>query len=108
MTQTAPRFANGDLDALIRRQKTGYSLEQPFYRDAEIFERDMERIFNKLWLLVDHESRIPAAGDYFLLDVAGESIIILRGGDGAVRAFYNVCRPSRSRQTREPRWRQTL
>ncbi len=108
MNQTAPRFANGDLDALIRRQKTGYSLEQPFYRDAEIFERDMERIFNKLWLLVDHESRIPAAGDYFLFDVAGESIIILRGGDGAVRAFYNVCRHRGSRVCLEREGRKRL
>lgn len=82
---------------LIRRQHSGFSLEQPFYRDPEIFEREMERLFTRQWLLVDHESRIPAPGDYLLFEIAGESIIVIRSSGGEVNAFFNVCRHRGSR-----------
>ncbi len=85
------------LSELIDRQRPGFSLEQPFYRDPEIFEREMDRVFMRQWLLVDHVSRIPEAGDYLLFEIAGESIIVIRSEEGAVNAFFNVCRHRGSR-----------
>lgn len=85
------------IEALAKRQRPGYSLEQPFYVDPTVFERDLERIVAKQWLFVDHASRLVKAGDYILYDVAGESIILVKGRDGAVRAFFNVCRHRGSR-----------
>ena len=41
--------------------------------------------------MVDHISRIPNPGDYFVFDAEKESIIVIRGRDNEVRAFYNVC-----------------
>lgn len=93
---------------LIDRHRPGFALEQPFYRDAKIFEQDMARIFRRLWLLVDHESRIPETGHYFLFEVAGESIIIIRGTEGEVRAFYNVCRHRGSRVCTAPTGRRKV
>ncbi len=95
-------MANGNLKALIERQRPGFSLEQVFYLDPDIFARDMERVFARQWLLADHVSRIPEVGDYFLFNIGGESIIILRSGAEEVRAFYNVCRHRGSRICQAP------
>lgn len=92
-----PALNGPAIDELIARQKPGFSLEQPFYADHSIFERDMARMFRRQWLFVDHASRIPAAGDYLLYEIAGESIILLRDRAGSVRAHYNVCRHRGSR-----------
>jgi len=90
-------------DDLVARQTPGMSLEQPFYTDRAIFERDLERIVTRQWLFVDHVSAIPEAGDYLLYEVAGESIILIRGKDGQINAFYNVCRHRGSRICLAPR-----
>ena len=68
------------------------TLPQKYYISEQMFEREKERIFRKYWLCVGHQSRIPNAGDYFLLNIFQESVIILRDKQGAVRAFHNVCR----------------
>lgn len=88
---------NNGLKALIQARTPGFSLEQPFYRDPAIFALDMERIFSRYWLFAGHESRIPAPGDYFLFELADESLVVVRGADGVIRAFYNVCRHRGSR-----------
>ena len=91
-----------DVESLIARQRPGFTLDQPFYTHPDIFTRDFERIISRKWLFADHVSRIPNPGDYFLYEVAGESIIVLRGGEGEVRAFFNVCRHRGSRIRTEP------
>ncbi|NQV43494.1 MAG: aromatic ring-hydroxylating dioxygenase subunit alpha [Rhodospirillales bacterium] len=90
-----------DIGALIDTYEDGYSLDQPFYLDQGIFDADFERVIEPMWLFVDHVSRIPNAGDYFLFEIAGESIIVVRGRDQEIRAFYNVCRHRGSRICRE-------
>src|SRR5512140_3197895 len=68
------------------------TLPQKYYTSQAIFEREVERVFKSYWLCAGHQSRIPNAGDYFLLNVFSESLIILRDRQGGVHAFYNVCR----------------
>lgn len=68
------------------------TLPQKYYTSDEVFEREKERIFNTYWICAGHQSRIPNPGDYFLLNLFGESIIILRDKEKQIRAFYNVCR----------------
>jgi len=80
------------LRELIAAQPKGRALQQAFYSDPAIYALDMERIFMRRWLCVGHESRIPNSGDFFVHAVAGESLIIVRGGDHEVRALVNVCR----------------
>ena len=53
----------------------------------EYFPEEMKRIYFKQWLMVDHISRIPNPGDYFVFDAEKESIIVIRGRDNEVRAF---------------------
>jgi phenylpropionate dioxygenase-like ring-hydroxylating dioxygenase large terminal subunit len=91
-----------EVQRLAGAQRPGYGLERIFYTDERVFEYDLERIFKRYWLFVGHESRIPKAGDFFIYEIARESLIIIRGQDGAVRALFNVCRHRGSRVCTEP------
>jgi Rieske 2Fe-2S family protein len=73
------------------------SLSQRYFVSPEIFAQEQEKIFSEQWVLVGHQSQIPKAGDYFIADVAGESLIIVRDKRGAIHGFYNVCRHRGSR-----------
>ena len=80
------------LEQLINNQVKDWSLDQEFYKNKEIFDLEIEKIYMNSWLLAGHESQIPNTGDYFLFNLLSESVIIIRGKDGKVRAFMNVCR----------------
>lgn len=69
-----------------------FSLPGWIYGDEEFHALEMERIFRPSWQIVCHVNEIPAPGDYRTLDYLGESVIVIRGNDGQVRAFANVCR----------------
>lgn len=62
------------------------------YRDPQFFEREIEKVLLPSWQVVCHESDLPEPGDYQRLDFVGRPIFVIRGEDGALRAFYNVCR----------------
>jgi Rieske 2Fe-2S family protein len=68
------------------------ALPRAAYLDADVWETERERIFAREWTVVGRASDAPETGDWFLGEVGGESLLIVRGGDGALRAFYNVCR----------------
>ena len=83
--------------SLIDAQADRTALEQAFYSDYEIYQRDIEEIFLQSWLYAGHMSEIPKVGDWFLFELAGESIIIVRAADNKVNALVNVCRHRGSR-----------
>jgi Rieske 2Fe-2S family protein len=85
------------LNELVSRQRPGYTLEQPFYVDPEIFAVDLERIYRRHWLFAGPTCRLRSSGDYFTYDVAADALVILRDGAGEIRAFHNVCRHRGSR-----------
>ena len=67
------------------------------YDSEELCELEKEVIFRRSWLFVGHVNEIPKAGDYLTLDVADERALVVRGDDGKVRAFHNLCRHRGSR-----------
>jgi phenylpropionate dioxygenase-like ring-hydroxylating dioxygenase large terminal subunit len=73
------------------------SLPGWLYHDPEYFAVEMERVIRPAWQIVCHEGEIPCPGDWRTIDYLGESVIVIRGGDGAARAFANVCRHRGSR-----------
>ena len=77
------------------------TLEGRYYHAPEIFEQERERIFARDWICVGRLEQLEHAGDFFLAGVAGESLIIARGKDDRVRAFYNVCRHRGTRMCTE-------
>ncbi len=72
------------------------ALERTLPRDAyfsdAVWRLEKERIFAHEWLCAGREDQLPAAGDYLALDVAGESVLVVRTRAGGLRAFYNTCR----------------
>jgi carnitine monooxygenase subunit len=75
----------------------GWSLPAWTYRDPEFFAAEQERVFAPAWQVLCHESDLPGPGDWHTLDYIGESVIVVRGRDRALRAFANVCRHRGSR-----------
>ena len=73
------------------------SLPAWIYHDPEFFELEKQAIFRTSWQLVCHQSDVPGVGDYHSFDFLGESVVTLRGEDGQVRSFHNVCRHRASR-----------
>jgi Rieske 2Fe-2S family protein len=61
------------------------------YSSAGVFEREREHIFHRSWFYVCRADRL-AAGDRFVADVAGESVLLVKDRDGRVHAHANVCR----------------
>ena len=58
----------------------------------EIYDLEVERIINRNWILAGHQSELPEPGDFKVFNVAKESAIIVRGSDGELKGFANVCR----------------
>jgi glycine betaine catabolism A len=65
-------------------------------RDAYVADcvwvEERERIFAHQWFVVGRVDDVATPGDYLRADVAGEQVLVVRGEDGALTAFYNVCR----------------
>ncbi len=86
-----------ELSTRIHSHKPGHALARDFYTDPAIFERDMERMLLRHWFCAGHVSSIPRAGDYLVVDLGPESVIVIRNSAGEVRALLNVCRHRGSR-----------
>ena len=63
-----------------------------YFHDPAIYAAEQERLFGRMWVCVGRADAIRDAGDYFLAEVGDESVIVVRGRDGEIRAFLNVCR----------------
>ena len=62
------------------------------YHDAGVFDADRGRVFAASWVCVGRAEALPDPGSYIVPEVAGESVVVIRGDDGQVRAFANACR----------------
>ena len=85
------------MSPLSNDSEEGFSLPAWTYSDPGFFALEMERVMRPSWQVVCHESDVPNAGDYHLLDFLNESIVVMRGHDGTLRAYSNVCRHRGSR-----------
>lgn len=92
---------NVRLDEMTREETLSYLNETvlpeegviPAYllADPAIYKLEHEKIFMKTWVLLGHESELGEKNDYLLRDLAGYSVILSRGQDNQIRAFYNMC-----------------
>lgn len=69
-----------------------HTLPREYFVSPEIYELERERIFSRSWLLAGHVSQLEKPGDFFVYDIDRESVLVVRGGDGVIRAFHNHCR----------------
>ena len=75
-----------------RRGLPGWS-----YHSKALLDLEKEQLFRNHWQLLGHASDVPNPGDYMAMDIVGERALVVRGKDGAVRAFHNMCRHRGSR-----------
>ncbi len=99
-TTTPARAFRRTVESFSAGAKT---LPQPYFVSAEVFAKEQATIFSAEWVYVGHQSQIAASGDYFVQEVAGESLIVVRDQQGTIRGFYNVCRHRGTRLCEEPR-----
>ena len=95
------------IESLVARCQPGWSLAREFYSAEEFYRVDVARLWRAGWLFAGHSCEIPQRGDYFTLEVDTDSIVVLRGDDGAVHALHNVCRHRGSIVCTEPAGRVT-
>ena len=67
------------------------------YFNTEMLEMEKDLLFRSHWQLVCHANDLPDPGDFVTLDCVGERALVIRGKDGALRAFHNLCRHRGSR-----------
>ena len=73
-------------------QQGARTLPREYYTSAEMFAAERRAVFGRLWNCVGRTARLARPGDYLVAAIAEESIIVVRGRDGVVRGFFNVCR----------------
>ncbi len=88
--RSLPDFAESQLSILpIERSET---IPSSWYAAPEFHDFDRRQIFGATWQYAGPSPQVQQPGDYFLATVAGNPIIVIRGKDNVLRAFYNVCR----------------
>ena len=67
------------------------SLAAQYYTDPEVFKLETSGVLARTWQFAGHASQLQETGDYFTFEMAGESLFCIKGRDGEIRTFYNVC-----------------
>jgi len=80
-----------------------FSLPSWIYHDEEFLALERERIFRPSWQVICHVNDIPDAGNFQCLDFLEAPLLAIRGNDGRIRAFHNVCRHRGARLLDGPR-----
>ena len=81
----SPQPRSGELDSSL-------NLAGQLYWDPEVLVAEMDRLFSSHWLCVGRSEDLHRSGDFLTRDVGVEPILVIRGDERELRAFYNVCR----------------
>ena len=74
-----------------RGPEAGYSLPARYFYDEKVFQQEKSKIFFKSWHLVAHVNELREPGSFVTHDIFEQSVIVVPGRDGVIRAFHNVC-----------------
>jgi Rieske 2Fe-2S family protein len=86
-----PLLSTADLEALLA-SSSGTMLPRAAYVDGDVLAWEREHLFTRTWLCAGRADAIAAPGSRAAVEVGGEPILVVRGADGGLRAFSNVCR----------------
>lgn len=67
------------------------SLDARYYTDPEIYRMEKTGLLARTWQFAGHASQLKNTGDYFTLEMVDQNLFCIKGHDGAIRTFYNVC-----------------
>ena len=76
---------------IIRNTSFVPTLPAKFYYCSDRYEEEFNRIFKRGWIYVMHDSQLPTVGSYETFELGSVPLLIVRGKDDVIRAFYNVC-----------------
>jgi choline monooxygenase len=68
------------------------TIPAPWYVDARIADLEQQTVFSRSWQVMGRIDQVEKPGQFVTATVAGEPLVAVRGNDGVLRAFYNVCR----------------
>ena len=92
-------LASYDADASLSEAST---IPSSWYVDSRIAELETNAVFSKTWQMVGRIEQVEKPGQFVTASVAGEPIVVVRGNDGVLRGFYNVCRHHAAAVVTEP------
>ena len=69
-----------------------YTIPAAWYTDARIAKLELDNVFARTWQAVGRTEQVEKPGQFVTASVAGEPVVVVRGSDNKLRAFYNVCR----------------
>src|SRR6266446_6738110 len=81
------RLSREELRQLVEPDRVHRSI----YVTPSIFALEMERIFERTWIYVGHDSQVPNPGDYLTAQIGRQPVIMVRHDDGSIRVLYNRC-----------------
>ena len=90
--------ATDKIDQLVLEDR----IHQSAYTDPHIFELEKERIFNRVWLFIGHESQVAKPGDFLSFDLIGRPIVMTRHRDGKIHVIFNRCGHRGAKVVNEP------
>ncbi len=76
-----------DVNALVEPDR----VHRTVYTDPAIFDSEMEKIWERIWVYCGHESQVPEAGDYHALTIGRQPMMMVRAGDGTIHVLHNRC-----------------
>ncbi|MES2533504.1 MAG: aromatic ring-hydroxylating dioxygenase subunit alpha [Pseudomonadota bacterium] len=100
-TSHRPTTYRGNPDA-VRALVQPDRVHRDLYTSEEIFALEQEHFFANTWNYAGHESQVPKPGDYLNVDIGGRPVIVVRHGDGTLRAMMNRCAHKGSRLVSAP------
>lgn len=84
--------SNEKYEAIDWDAKPGVPLAPWVYKNPEFFELDYEAFFLRRWQFVGHVNDVQEVGDFITHNIGRDNVFVIRGKDGKLRAFQNVCR----------------
>ena len=78
------------------------TIPSSWYTNRDFYELELETVFSQSWQLAARADQVAEPGKYVTTDIAGEPVVIVRGNDGVLRGFFNVCRHHAAAVMTEP------
>jgi len=97
-----------ELDKIVAEYDSNAPLDRAFtipsswYVDKNLYELELKSVFSNTWQRAARVDQVRAPGRYVTTDIAGEPIVVVRGNDSVLRAFFNVCRHHAAAVMTEP------
>jgi choline monooxygenase len=82
-----------------------WTIPSPWYFDPRVYELEQRTVFARTWQFAGRAEQVAEPGQYVTTEIAGEPVVVVRGNDGVLRAFFNVCRHHAAAVMNEPEGR---